>query len=313
MSDLATWPKVLNMSIIDHIIMSGPSQVNLSEFPKDEKGRHFSSTHYSRKLSNEETIRRWWLVYSVSNNSVFCFCCQLFDSKSASNLASAEGFKKWKHLSDALKMHENSPAHKKALTQWTEAEIRLKTGLTIDKEEQKVISKESLRWNNVLQRLMHITLYLAENNMAFRGSFDKLFTPNNRKFLGLVQLLAKFDPIMEEHVKLAVKGDLADHYCGKNIQNELIELMTSKVKSTILSRINDSKYYAITTDCTPDISHKEQLSLTLRCTSITEDAVSVKEYFITFLEIDDTTGAGLTETILKTLSDHGLNISNCRG
>ena len=108
-SDLATWPKVLNMSIIDHIIMSGPSQVHLSEFPKDEKGRHFSSTHYSRKLSNEETIRRRWLVYSVSNNSVFCFCCRLFDSKSASNLAAAEGFKKWRHLSDALKMHENSP------------------------------------------------------------------------------------------------------------------------------------------------------------------------------------------------------------
>lgn len=113
-------------------------------------------------------------------------------------------------------MHEYSPAHKKALTQWTEAGIRLKTALTIDKEEQKVISKESLQWNNVLQRLMHM-LYLAENNMAFRGSSDKLFTPNNGKCLGVVQLLAKFDPIMEEHVNLAVKGDLPDYYCGKNI------------------------------------------------------------------------------------------------
>ena len=44
-SDLATWPIVLNMSIIDHIIISGSSQVHLSVFPKDEKGRHFSSTH----------------------------------------------------------------------------------------------------------------------------------------------------------------------------------------------------------------------------------------------------------------------------
>ncbi|KAF2880397.1 hypothetical protein ILUMI_25780 [Ignelater luminosus] len=85
-----------------------------------------------------------------------------------------------------------------------------------------LIRKETTRWNNVLTRLMNIVLYLAENNMAFRGSSGKLYTPHNGKFLGLVQLLAKFDP---EHLRLAVKSDILDHYCRKDIQNELIELM----------------------------------------------------------------------------------------
>jgi len=46
-------------------------------------------------------------------------------------------------------------------------------------QEQHLIRKETARWNNVLSILMHITLYLAENNMALRGTSDKLYTPNN--------------------------------------------------------------------------------------------------------------------------------------
>ena len=62
---------------------------------------------------------------------------------------------------------------------------------------------------------MNITFYLAEYNI--RGSSDKLFTPQNGKFLGLIQMLAKFDPVMQKHLALAIKGDTSDHYCGKNI------------------------------------------------------------------------------------------------
>ncbi|XP_047106444.1 zinc finger MYM-type protein 5-like [Schistocerca piceifrons] len=127
-SDVGTWPKVLNARDIDRIIICGPSPVCLNNFPKDENGRHFSSTHYARKLSNEETIRQRWLVYSVTNDSVFCFCCRLIDLKSTTNLTTTVGFRNWKHLSEALKLHENSPNHKKAFTQWTEAEIRFKAG-----------------------------------------------------------------------------------------------------------------------------------------------------------------------------------------
>lgn len=216
-------------------------------------------------------------------------------------------------VTDALKTHENSASHKISLTQWTETELRLKGGLTIDSQEQKLIQKESLRWNNVLLRLMNVTLYLAENNMAFRGSLDKLYTPDEGKFLGLVQLLAKFDPIMEDHLKMAVNGDIADHYCGKNIQNELIEIMSSKVKMEIVSRTKKSKYFTIIADCTPDISHTEQLSLVLRFVDITDLKVSVKEIFITFLKVDETTGVGLSDTILNELSSCGLNLTNCRG
>jgi len=37
--------------------------------------------------------------------------------------------------------------------------------------------------------------------MAFRGTSDKLFQPNNGIFLGLVQLLGKYDDAMAEHLR----------------------------------------------------------------------------------------------------------------
>ncbi|XP_047132435.1 52 kDa repressor of the inhibitor of the protein kinase-like [Hydra vulgaris] len=150
--------------------------------------------------------------------------------------------------------------------------------------------------------------------MAFRRSSDKLFTPQNSKFLGLIQALAKFDPVMQKHLALAIKGDTSDHYCGKNIQNELIDLMSQKVNDEIINRVLKAVYYSIIADCTPDISRKEQLSLTIRIVDLSLDIrVEIKEYFLGFFSVSDSTGLGLTEVLIELLTKHGLEISNCRG
>ncbi|XP_047140388.1 zinc finger MYM-type protein 1-like [Hydra vulgaris] len=261
-SDCGMWPILRNIQFVDYVINIGAIQVNLDTYPRDNRRRHFSNAYYNRKLSNGEVISRRWLVYSVYKDAVFCFCCKLFDFNMNLKL-NGNGFNKWKNLTEALKIHENSKSHRIAYQLWIETEIRMKAGETIDKQEQKLIEKDSLRWRSVLERLMNITLYLATNNMAFRGSSDKLYAVNNGKFLGLVQLLAKFDPIMLNHVTLALKGDISDHYCGKTIQNEMIDIMASKVTNIIISKALKSTYYSIIADCTPDVSHKEQLSLTM--------------------------------------------------
>lgn len=215
---------------------------------------------------------------------------------------------------EVLKMHENSTSHKKFYHQWFEVEMRLKRGKTIDCEEQKLISRETLRWNNVFIWLMNIILYLAKNNMAFRGFSDKLYTRNNSQFLGLVELVGKFDPIMQEHLKLAMAGDISDHYCGKNIQDELIDLMGGKVSSEIILRAKNFKYYSIITDCTSDISHTEQLFLTIRFVDLSDDNnISIKEHFIEFIFVDDSSDARLTEVILNVLNKYGLELHNYRG
>lgn len=41
-----------------------------------------------------------------------------------------------------------------------------------------------------------VVCYLAKPNSAFRESTDILYENNNEKFLGLVQMLNKFDPVI---------------------------------------------------------------------------------------------------------------------
>nr|XP_012563413.1 unnamed protein product [Hydra vulgaris] len=117
--------------------------------------------------------------------------------------------------------------------------------------------------------------------MAFQGSSDKLITPQNGKFFGLIQMLAKFDPVIQKHLALATKGSTSDHYCGKNIKNELIDLMSQKVNGEIINRVLKAVYYSIIANCTPGIFRKKQLSLITRIVDLSLNIrVEIKEYFL---------------------------------
>jgi hypothetical protein len=199
--------------------------------------------------------------------------------------------------------------------EWIEAESRLKGGNTIDKLEKLLIQKESERWKNLLTRLMNITVYLAENNMAFQGSSNKLYTHTSGKYLGLVQLLAKFDPVMQEHVSHILKGELGDHYCRKNILSKLIELMTERVNSKLISCAQNAKYFSIIANCTSDISHVEQLFLMTRFVDLTNENADAEicERFLGFTSVDVSTVKGLSDVTLKSLEKNKLELKHCRG
>ena len=57
-TDPGNW-KIIDQNLIDMLVKRGPSKVKVDNFHKDSKNRHFSSTHYTRYLSNgEKTIRK---------------------------------------------------------------------------------------------------------------------------------------------------------------------------------------------------------------------------------------------------------------
>ncbi|KAJ8666004.1 hypothetical protein QAD02_007666 [Eretmocerus hayati] len=183
--------------------------------------------------------------------------------------------------------------------------VRLNSGQTIDRLQLEVIKKGTSRWSDVLKKLMHITLHFAKTDSAFRDTSDKLFTPNNGKFLGLVQLFAKVDPVMEHHLDLAMSGNITSHYCGENIQIELINLIAEKLDAAIADKGSLANFSFIIADCTPDISEKEQLSITGRIADISGPQVGIKEYFLGFSNIIDSTGRGLSDVIVQVLVRHG--------
>jgi hypothetical protein len=53
LSDPAICPKIRGNKLIDHRILYGAKKVQLTHYPQDENGRHFSDSHYYRKLANK--------------------------------------------------------------------------------------------------------------------------------------------------------------------------------------------------------------------------------------------------------------------
>ena len=112
----------------------------------------------------------------------------------------SDGLNDWKNCSNILKSRENSPDRCKHMTSWKELETRLDKGQTIDRAEMAPIEAERRWWRDVLARLVAIHQSLAELNIALRGTTDTPHEPNNGNFLKEVELMAKFDPVLKQHV-----------------------------------------------------------------------------------------------------------------
>jgi hypothetical protein len=133
-------------------------------------------------------------------------------------------------------------------------------------------------------------------------------------FCQLIEFLTEFDPIIKDHLRRVVDKEVQNHYLSHKIQNELISLLANEIKEEIRRKILKAKYFLVILDCTPDLSHEEQMSIVIRCVNV-EDAseVKVEEFFLGFIKVDDTLGLGLFKRLEDTLVDLKLNIDDIRG
>uniref|UniRef100_A0A7N0U0M4 DUF4371 domain-containing protein n=1 Tax=Kalanchoe fedtschenkoi TaxID=63787 RepID=A0A7N0U0M4_KALFE len=109
------------------------------------------------------------------------------------------------------------------------------------------------------------------------------------------------------------KNVLVFHYLGHNIQNELISLIASSIKSEIMKKVRQAKYLSVILDCTPDISHQEQMSMILRYVDLFSSSIVIEESFLGFINVNDTTGQGLFDVLLQELKLLDLDVDNVRG
>ncbi len=114
---------------------------------------------------------------------------------------------------------------------------------------------------------MDVLTCLVSIIQSLAGSSDKVFQPDNGNFLKKVELLPKYDTILQNH-------------------------------KTIVKQVRDSKYYSIILDCTPDISHQEHLSIIPRIVAL-QGKPEIKAHFLDFVNAEVTTGLNLFTVILE--------------
>lgn len=64
-------------------------------------------------------------------------------------------------------------------------------------------------WKNVLERIVEVIKFLSSRGLAFRGENQIIGDKHNGNYLRCIELLAKFDPILQQHIfNFANKGKL---------------------------------------------------------------------------------------------------------
>ncbi|XP_063242660.1 zinc finger MYM-type protein 1-like [Bacillus rossius redtenbacheri] len=118
---------------------------------------------------------------------------------------------------------------------------------------------------------------------------------------------------MEHLTKIKLGARVSVSYLSPETQNEFINLLGQQVRSTIIRRIQEAKYYCVIFDSTPDISHNDQMSQVLRYVHIEGEKVAVVESFIDFFEPKGKNAEDLSNDIIAKITSDGLDIQNLRG
>ncbi|KAL5560396.1 hypothetical protein UlMin_036607 [Ulmus minor] len=276
-NDPGAWDNI-DTKLRDLLVEKELIRENDIKFPNDENSRHFPTSHYKlkKKLSNGKKHDRKWLVYSKEFDKAYCFYCKLFDIKSSINKLGNEGTKYWRNIGAKLKSHEISIEHLNNMNSWFDLELGLLKNRTIDKDLQEQKNKEKEHWRQVLIIIIAVVKNLAKNNLAFRGTNEKIYQNSNGNFLSTIKMIAEFDPIMQEHVR----------------------------------RIKMVKFKIIIWDI---IYKMKQMSLVLRCVDISTSQINIEEFFLDFLKVDDTSGKSLFNELIRAIENLELDINDIRG
>ena len=113
---------------------------------------------------------------------------------------------------------------------------------------ETLINKEKVRWKLILTQIIGVVKTLSQNSFLFRGRNEKIYEKNNGLFCQLIKFLAKFDPIMKNHLRRVVDKEVQNHYLSHKIQNELISLLANEIKEEIRRKILKAKYFSVILD-----------------------------------------------------------------
>ena len=106
--------------------------------------------------------------------------------------------------------------------------------------------------------------------------------------------------------------DAASHsqcvnYCSGLAQNQFLKILVEDVSSHIAKDVNREELLAIIADTTPDVSHTDQLAVVARYVD-TDD--KVQERLISIHKLEDNTGIGYAEAILKVCGEAYISTTN---
>lgn len=311
-NDLGLWPEKITEDILTFWMKVGSESCSNMDasFEKSiqydgKQKRYFSKSLFYRSFSNGEKKTRSWLCYSPTTGKVFCFNCKLLSDDV--NAFSMHGFSDWKNATQRITSHENSQSHRNAVITF----CKRSQGIgCIDNLINHQYQSECFYMTEILRRVVATIKHLGERGLAFRGHDEILGSPHNGNFLGFIELLAQFDSLLSAHIKkYGNKGKGSVSYLSSTICDEFIDILGGNVLDRIIAEIQEAKYFSISLDSTPDISHVDRLTCIFRYVT---DSGPI-ERFVQFLNMKGHSAQEIAQSLLQFLKIKKIDIANCRG
>ena len=308
----------ISPELVAEILKVGPCQPGktaIFKFPEEEDGRSFCKDWYK---THDGKYDRDWLIYSPLKNKMYCLACWLFPCKEfplfREHWANPDlGINKWKKGAEKLAKHEGSAAHLASVGMMMQTRLHLLKERGICAEQWRAHKNKFEENRQIMKRLIDVTLFLASQNISFRGNTEasgrRGVDVNEGNFLEACKFLGKYDKVTKDHLERS-KGN--ERYTSSSIQNDIIASAASIMKEKVLKSIKDNKLFTLIIDGSTDISKRNQLSFNIRYVDM-ENGV-VDENFILLHNMKDKENAkNLFECVIEMMKDWGLDFNNCRG
>ncbi|XP_039378895.1 uncharacterized protein LOC120397255 [Mauremys reevesii] len=181
-----------------------------------------------------------------------------------------------------------------------------KVSSRIDTQMENQFVEACAYWKNVLRCIVETIAFLAECGLPFCGSDDTVGSKRNGNYLGILEPITKFDSFLAQHINEHPNhGKGHTSYLSKTICDEFIALLAKKMLSAI--EIKDVRYFSVSVDSTPDVSHVDRLTVILHYVLPSGPV----ERFMTFINTTSHTGEKRTLYLLDFLTKNGIDISLC--
>ena len=183
----------------------------------------------------------------------------------------------------------------------------------------------------LLERIIDGILLLGRQGLAFRGHDENLVLDtdsNSGNFLEVLKMLGSYDErisahlrkVKEDHEHVKIQSQKAKKkkkgrgskitFLSNNSQNKLISIIGDQITNIIIEKIKDCNAWPLVVDSTPDVTHREQLSICVRI--VGKDGLAT-EHILACKEESDTAATGSFSVIVKALESKNVSFEKLVG
>ncbi|KAJ4447030.1 hypothetical protein ANN_09018 [Periplaneta americana] len=226
----------------------------------------------------------------------------------------SDGFCDLLNINRSLHKHSDSSEHLKCVLQLKQIQKNQSTISDSLKENSRLYIaqyNEDVRLNRLVLRIVvDAVLFLARQELAFRGHDENQSPSNGGNFKELLSLLISTSPLdIQQHYE-KIKAVFTED--SEALQNEIIECISDYTNEYIKLELTSCDFFSVRIDDTTDVTQKSQCSLIVRLINSNGELV---ERFLGFCDVscDRTSEAlfNLVDTVLGPFGYKGKLVGQC--